>query len=91
MDLSILANMMRPSRTAATTVAKLSSARTMSAASLATSVPTRPMAAPISALLQRRGVIDPVPRHGYDLSMGLPARTMRTLCSGETRRIQRYP
>ena len=43
--------MERPSSTAATMVAKLSSARTMSAASLATSVPAMPMAKPTSARL----------------------------------------
>jgi hypothetical protein len=41
--------MERPSSTAATMVAKLSSAKIMSAASLATSVPEMPIAIPMAA------------------------------------------
>ena len=51
----MLAKIARPSRTAATMVAKLSSARIMSAASLLTSVPVMPMATPMSAALSAGG------------------------------------
>src|SRR5215212_6617683 len=63
--------MRRPSRTALTMVAKLSSARTMSAACLETSVPAWPMATPMSAR-RRGGVIDAVAGHGHHLPAGLP-------------------
>ena len=48
-NLRMLAKIPRPSRTALTIVVKLSSARIMSAASLATSVPPTPIATPMSA------------------------------------------
>ena len=48
----MLANMARPSSTAATIEAKLSSASTMSAASFDTSVPVMPIATPISAVVR---------------------------------------
>ena len=49
-----------PSSTAAAMLAKLSSVRTIAAASLATSVPPNPMAIPISACF-RAGVVTPSP------------------------------
>ena len=52
--------MERPSSTATSIVAKLSSARTMSAASLATSVPL-PIATPISAFLRAGASLTPSP------------------------------
>ena len=58
-------------------VAKLSSVMTMSAVSLATSVPLIPMAMPMSACLQGRGVVDAVAGHGHDLAPppGAPRRS----------------
>ena len=53
--------MRRPSSTAATIVAKLSSARTMSAASLLTSVPVIPIATPMSANLSAGASLTPSP------------------------------
>jgi hypothetical protein len=53
--------MARPSSTAATTEAKLSSMRTSSAASLATSVPVRPIAMPMSACLSAGASLTPSP------------------------------
>ncbi|CFS61148.1 Uncharacterised protein [Mycobacterium tuberculosis] len=49
MNLVSLSNTPRPSSTAASMVAKSSSVNTMSAASLATSVPPRPIATPMLA------------------------------------------
>ena len=73
-----------PRSTAPTIVAKLSSASTMSAASLVTSVPVMPMATPMSALLQRRARRSrrrrsSPPRGRRPCS----ALTIRTLCSGD--------
>mmetsp|Transcript_7800 Transcript_7800/g.18223 ORF Transcript_7800/g.18223 Transcript_7800/m.18223 type:complete len:253 (-) Transcript_7800:771-1529(-) len=53
--------MERPSSTAATMVAKLSSASTMSDASLATSVPAMPMATPMAACLSAGASLTPSP------------------------------
>ena len=60
--------MRRPSRTAPTMVAKLSSSSTMCAASRATSVPMRPMATPMSARAQRGRVVHAVAGHRHDLA-----------------------
>ena len=51
----------RPSSTAATIVAKLSSASTMSAASLETSVPVMPIATPMSAVFRAGASLTPSP------------------------------
>ena len=51
----------RPSSTAATIVAKLSSARTISAACLATSVPVMPIATPMSAAFSAGASLTPSP------------------------------
>src|SRR5881397_1179645 len=53
--------MARPSSTAATMVAKLSSVSTTSAASLETSVPVIPMATPMSAVLSAGASFTPSP------------------------------
>ena len=53
--------MIRPCSTAPTIVAKLSSVRTMSAASLATSVPLIPMAMPMSACFSAGASLTPSP------------------------------
>ena len=60
-NLRILAYTARPSSTAWTIEAKLSSVRIMSAASLATSVPARPMATPMSAFLSAGASLTPSP------------------------------
>ena len=57
----MLAKIPRPSRMAPTIVAKLSSARIMSAASLATSVPVMPIATPMSAALSAGASFTPSP------------------------------
>ena len=53
--------MRRPSSTAPTMVAKLSSASTMSATPLVTSVPVMPMPTPMSALLIEGASFTPSP------------------------------
>lgn len=57
----MLSKIERPSRTAATMVEKLSSARTMSLASLATSVPEMPIATPMSARRSAGASLTPSP------------------------------
>ena len=71
MNLVRLSNTPRPSSTAASMVEKSSSVSTMSAASLATSVPPWPMATPMLALSQCGRVVDPVTGHGDDVPAGL--------------------
>ncbi len=61
MNLTRLSKTPRPSSTAASMVAKLSSVSTMSAASLATSVPSLPMATPMSACLRAGASFTPSP------------------------------
>ncbi len=73
-----------PSSMAATMVAKLSSARTISEASLVTSVPVMPMATPMSALLSAGASFTPSPVMATMCPLFLRASTMRILCSGET-------
>src|SRR4029453_19396968 len=63
--------MIRPCSTATTSVAKLSSVMTMSAASLATSVPLMPIATPMSAFRKAGASFTPVAGHGDDLSLAL--------------------
>ena len=60
-----------PLATAATIVAKLSSARIMSAASFATSVPVMPIATPMSAAFSAGRVVHAVAGHGDDVAVGL--------------------
>ena len=57
----MLSKMRRPSRTASTMVAKLSSARTIVAASLVTWVPVIPMATPMSAARRAGASLTPSP------------------------------
>ena len=57
----MLSKMMRPWRTAATIVAKLSSARIIFAASFVTSVPVIPMATPMSADFNAGASLTPSP------------------------------
>ena len=71
MNLVRLSKTPRPSSTAASMEAKLSSVSTMSAASLATSVPVMPMATPMSAWRERRGVVDAVAGHGHHVALAL--------------------
>jgi len=60
-NLTMLSRMVRPWRTAVTMVAKLSSARIIEAASLATSDPVRPIATPMSAPLSAGPSLTPSP------------------------------
>ena len=66
-------------------VAKLSSVSTMPAASLATSVPVMPMATPMSACFRAGASLTPSPVMATRLPRSCQARTMRILCSGDTR------
>ena len=75
----------RPSSTAATMVAKLSSASTMSAACLETSVPVMPMAMPISAVFSAGASLTPSPVIATIAPRRCSACTIRNLCSGLTR------
>ena len=81
----MLAKMARPSRTAATMVAKLSSARIILAASLVTPVPVMPMAMPMSADFNAGASLTPSPVMATMLPSAWRASTMRSLCSGATR------
>ena len=81
----MFAKIERPSSTAATIEAKLSSARTMSAAPFATSVPVMPIATPMSAALRAGASFTPSPVMAAISPLAFSARTMRSLCSGATR------
>ena len=81
----MLAKIARPSSTAATIVAKLSSASTMSAASFDTSVPVMPMAMPMSAFFSAGASFTPSPVIATTAPSRRSASTMRSLCSGLTR------
>ena len=81
----MLAKIARPSRTAATIVAKLSSARIMSAASFVTSVPVTPIATPMSADFSAGASFTPSPVMATMLPSACRASTIRSLCSGATR------
>mmetsp|Transcript_32869 Transcript_32869/g.58901 ORF Transcript_32869/g.58901 Transcript_32869/m.58901 type:complete len:287 (-) Transcript_32869:1630-2490(-) len=83
------AKMRRPSRTALTMVAKLSSASTMSATPLVTSEPVIPMAMPTSASLMEGESFTPSPVIAAILPRLCSASTMRTLLSGEQRATMR--
>ena len=82
--------MRRPSSTAATMVAKLSSASTISATFLVTSVPVMPMPIPISAFLMEGASFTPSPVMAVTLPRACHAFTIRTLCSGCTRAYTEY-
>ena len=77
--------MARPSSTAATIEAKLSSASTMSAASLETSVPVMPIATPMSAVFSAGASLTPSPVIATIAPSRCNAFTIRSLCSGLTR------
>jgi len=83
--LVILSRIRRPSSTACTTVAKLSSARTISAAPFATSVPTTPIAAPISDFFKAGASLTPSPVIATISPCFFHASMIRILCSGDTR------
>ena len=68
-------------------VAKLSSARIIWAAPLATSVPVMPMAMPMSAAPMAGASLTPSPVIATTLCLALSTSTSRTLCSGATRAI----
>ena len=77
--------MRRPSSTAPTIVAKLSSVRTMSATFFVTSVPVMPMPTPMSALLMDGASLTPSPVIATMSPRFLNAFTICTLCAGDTR------
>ena len=83
--LRMLSKMPRPSRTAATMVAKLSSARIILAASFVTSVPVRPIATPMSADFSAGASFTPSPVIATTLPSACRASTIFSLCSGATR------
>ena len=66
-------------------VAKLSSASTMSATFLVTSVPVMPIPTPMSARLMDGASLTPSPVMATIWSRDFQASTMRVLCSGWTR------
>ena len=80
----ILSYILLPSSTADTTVAKLSSVKITSAASFATSVPTIPIAQPISAFLSAGLSFTPSPVIATTSPFFCHAFTILTLCSGDT-------
>ena len=82
--------MRRPSPTAETMVAKLSSDSTMSATFLVTSVPVIPMPTPMSAHLMLGASLTPSPVMAVTAPRRRQALTMRTLCSGWTRAYTPY-
>ena len=74
-----------PSSTAATIEAKLSSASTMSQASLATSVPVMPIAMPILAVFRAGASLTPSPVMATTCPRLLSAFTILSFCSGSIR------
>ncbi len=85
MNLTRLSQTPRPSSTAASMLAKLSSVSTIAAASLATSVPPCPMAMPMSACLSAGASLTPSPVIATTSPRPCRARTRRSFCSGSTR------
>jgi hypothetical protein len=81
----MFAKIPRPSSTAAMMVAKLSSASTMSAAALDTSVPVMPIATPMSAVFNAGASLTPSPVIATTAPTSFSAFTIRSLCSGLTR------
>ena len=77
--------MLRPSSTAETMEPKLSSRRTMSDASFATSVPMRPIETPRSAATRDGASLTPSPVIAIISPFFLYAVMMRSLCSGVMR------
>ena len=76
---------MRPSSMALTIVLKLSSARTMFAASFATSVPVMPIAIPMSARLSAGASFTPSPVTATISPNSFIASAIFSLCCGLTR------
>ncbi len=85
MNLRMLSKMRRPSRTASTMVAKLSSRSTRLDASRATSVPPLPIATPMSARLSAGASLTPSPVIATNSPRRCSASTMRIFCAGSTR------
>jgi hypothetical protein len=81
----MFSNTARPSSIAATMLAKLSSSRIRSAASLATSVPLMPMAMPMSAVFSAGASLTPSPVTATISPLFFSASTMRIFCSAATR------
>ena len=81
----ILSYILLPSSTADTIVAKLSSASTMSATFLVTSVPVMPMPIPILADFMLGASLTPSPVIAVIFPSSFHAFTILTLCSGCTR------
>jgi hypothetical protein len=77
--------MVRPSSMARSMEAKLSSASTISAASLVASVPLMPMATPTSARLSAGASFTPSPVIATTSPLAWSACTSRSLCSGLVR------
>ena len=75
---------LRPFATALMIVAKLSSDRIMSAASLDTSVPVIPIATPMSAFFNAGASFTPSPVIETILPLRCHASTIRILFSGDT-------
>ena len=84
-DFLMFAKIRRPSRTAATIVAKLSSASTISDASFATSVPFLPILQPMSAALSAGASFMPSPVIAAICPQRLYALIIRSFCSGAVR------
>ena len=82
MAFRILSYILRPSPTAETMVAKLSSARIISATFLVTSVPVIPIPTPMSAFLIEGASLTPSPVMAVTLPFFLHALTILVLCSG---------
>ncbi len=76
--------MPRPSSTAFTIVAKLSSVKVISAAPFATSVPVIPIAQPISAALSAGASLTPSPVMETTSPFACHALTILILSSGDT-------
>mmetsp|Transcript_24957 Transcript_24957/g.78137 ORF Transcript_24957/g.78137 Transcript_24957/m.78137 type:complete len:285 (-) Transcript_24957:1105-1959(-) len=83
--------MQRPSSTALTMVAKLSSASTMSAASLATSVPVMPMATPMADCCSAGASFTPSPVMAATSPRSLSIFTRRCLSRGSVRQKTMLP
>ena len=81
----MLPKMPRPSSTAATIDAKLSSVRVIAAASRATSVPVTPIAMPMSAFLSAGASLTPSPVIATTWPRCCSASTTRSLSAGDTR------
>ena len=75
----------RPSSTAETIEAKLSSVKVIAAASLVTSVPVMPMAIPMSAFFSAGASLTPSPVIATEWPRCWNAVTTRSLCAGDTR------